>query len=74
MSRPTVFLIVALVLAVGLAATVVISLRSGDTMTEIEVTPAVTPSDAEKRLRAQKFFGGDPDRDVRGGQEMKPRW
>lgn len=28
-------------------------------------------SDAERR---EKFFGGDPERNVRGGQEMKPRW
>ena len=74
MNRSTVFPIAAFVLAVGLAATVVISLRSGDATAEIEVTPPVTPSDTEKHRRAQQFFGGDPDRDVRGGQEMKPRW
>ncbi|RWB25075.1 DUF2749 domain-containing protein, partial [Mesorhizobium sp.] len=22
----------------------------------------------------ERFFGGDPDRDVRSGQEIKPRW
>ena len=22
----------------------------------------------------ETFFSGDPDREVRGGQEMKPRW
>lgn len=26
------------------------------------------------RDRAKKFFSGDPDRDVRGGQELRPRW
>lgn len=27
-----------------------------------------------RREHREKFFSGDPDRDVRGGQEMKPRW
>ncbi|MNV77721.1 hypothetical protein D3C71_1711670 [compost metagenome] len=31
-------------------------------------------SDTERREHREKFFSGDPDRDVRGGQEMKPRW
>ncbi|WP_374940457.1 DUF2749 domain-containing protein [Mesorhizobium sp. INR15] len=35
-----------------------------------------TPSapDAEHGSPVEKFFGGDPDRNVRKGQEMKPRW
>lgn len=31
-------------------------------------------SDTERREHREKFFSGDPDRNVRGGQEMKPRW
>ena len=31
-------------------------------------------SEAERREHREKFFSGDPDRDIRGGQEMKPRW
>ncbi|WP_434730477.1 entry exclusion protein TrbK [Rhizobium binae] len=31
-------------------------------------------SEAERREHREKFFSGDPGRDVRGGQEMKPRW
>jgi Ti type entry exclusion protein TrbK len=31
-------------------------------------------SDAEGRTHRDKFFGGDANRDIRGGQEMKPRW
>lgn len=31
-------------------------------------------SETERREHREKFFSGDPDRDVRGGQEMKPRW
>lgn len=33
-----------------------------------------TTSDVERREHREKFFSGDPDRDIRGGQEMKPRW
>lgn len=31
-------------------------------------------SESERREHREKFFSGDPDRNVRGGQEMKPRW
>ncbi len=31
-------------------------------------------SDTERREHREKFFSGDPDRSVRGRQEMKPRW
>ncbi len=30
--------------------------------------------DADRRAHREKFFGGDTTRDIRGGQEMKPRW
>lgn len=33
------------------------------------------PASAADRLEhRQRFFGGDATRDIRGGQEMKPRW
>lgn len=36
---------------------------------------AIQPSsDEAQREYRKEFFGGDPDRDVRGGQELKPRW
>ncbi|EJT00846.1 entry exclusion protein TrbK [Rhizobium sp. CCGE 510] len=31
-------------------------------------------SDEAQREHREKFFSGDPERNVRGGQEMKPRW
>ena len=31
-------------------------------------------SDADRRAHREKFFGGNADRKIRGGQEMKPRW
>lgn len=38
-------------------------------------TPAAQPTTGEDvRQRRDDFFGGDPDRDVRSGQEMKPQW
>lgn len=39
-----------------------------------EAAVPVSPDDIDQRQRAQDFLGGDPDRPVRGGQEMKPRW
>ncbi|WCK69460.1 entry exclusion protein TrbK [Agrobacterium tumefaciens] len=38
-------------------------------------TSTVTSGSGEARRESrERFFSGDPDRDVRGGQEMKPRW
>ncbi|UHS59857.1 entry exclusion protein TrbK [Agrobacterium vaccinii] len=31
-------------------------------------------SDADRRARQETFFGGNAERSIRGGQEMKPRW
>lgn len=38
------------------------------------VTATQPASETERREHREKFFSGDPDRDIRGGQEMKPRW
>lgn len=38
-----------------------------------EVSPQAA-SDADRRAHREKFFGGDANHDIRGGQEMKPRW
>jgi Ti type entry exclusion protein TrbK len=73
-SRLTILLAAAVVLIVGAVTTIFISLRPADAPSASEASPSPTPSDAEKRRRAEQFFGGDPNRDVRGGQEMKPRW
>ena len=38
-------------------------------------TAAITSSsDEEQRPHREQFFGGNSDGDIRGGQEMKPRW
>ncbi|MUO42888.1 entry exclusion protein TrbK [Agrobacterium vitis] len=39
-----------------------------------ETPGATSGSGAAQREHRERFFGGDPNRDVRGGQEMKPRW
>nr|WP_234902699.1 entry exclusion protein TrbK [Agrobacterium larrymoorei] len=33
-----------------------------------------SPSDEDRHRHRDEFFGGDANRDIRGGQEMKPRW
>ena len=75
---PRLILILALV-AIGSAAGVSV-------ITWLVVQPQTTPisgsgtaainsaSDEEKRRYSEQFFGGNSDRDIRGGQEMKPRW
>lgn len=66
----------AVVMALSAGALVVVVL----TITWFVVAPdsepaATTPAATEnRRQKAHDFLGGDPDRDVRGGQEMKPRW
>ena len=67
---------VIIILAVGIVALSVVALwvviPRGAAPVTVDPTPAV--GEAERRQHAEKFFGGRPDRDVRGGQEMKPRW
>lgn len=69
-----------------LALVAVASAAGASTITWIIVQPPATPvsgsgtaamnpsSDEEQRRHRELFFGGDPNRDIRGGQEMKPRW
>ncbi|ATN37876.1 entry exclusion protein TrbK (plasmid) [Rhizobium sp. ACO-34A] len=75
---PRLIVIVALV-AIGSAA-------GASVITWLVVQPQTTPisgsgtaainssSDEEQRRHREQFFGGNSDRDIRGGQEMKPRW
>ena len=72
-ARPIIGLILALLLSFVLGGAVVWI------VTDARTTPASPPTapyakDSDHHSRAEKFFGGDPDRNVRGGQEMKPRW
>jgi Ti type entry exclusion protein TrbK len=63
-------LIVGAIICAG--AAVWLTVQAGPAPTE--GTVPVSCGAKEKRQRAEDFFGGDPDCDVRGGQEMKPRW
>jgi len=73
-NHPQVGLVVALLCLFGVGTVVWLW-----TTTEPAVSPPLSSarssgSDAEHNNRVETFFGGDPDRDVRNGQEMKPRW
>lgn len=74
---PRLIIILVLAVLVALSAGVV-------TWNMVELRPAPVSgsgaastqpaSETERREHREKFFSGDPDRDIRGGQEMKPRW
>ncbi|AMS45440.1 entry exclusion protein TrbK [Aminobacter aminovorans] len=72
MSRAIIVVLVVGIVSLSAAALWIV-LPRGAALDTVDPTPS-TVDDAERRQRAEKFFGGDPDRDVRGGQEMKPRW
>jgi len=69
-----------------LALAVVIVVPSGLVVARWIVQPAPVPlpvaegasgratTDAARRKHREDFFGGNPERDIRSGQEMKPRW
>ena len=66
----------AIVMALSAGALVVVVLTIAWSVVAPHSEPAAsTPAATEnRRQKAHDFLGGDPDRDVRGGQEMKPRW
>ncbi|RWJ57189.1 MAG: entry exclusion protein TrbK [Mesorhizobium sp.] len=67
-SRPVVIAVLAAVLAlVGLTAVWFVLVPRPQTLQSPRASE-------EQRQRAEDFFGGDPNRSVRGGQEMKPQW
>lgn len=63
----------ALSFSAGIAVGVIMQSNSAWEVGAPTPAPDTTP-DAERRERAEKFFGGDPNRDIRSGQEMRPRW
>lgn len=42
--------------------------------TTAEIPATTSGSTAAQSAHRTRFFNGDPDRNVRAGQEMKPRW
>lgn len=71
MSRATIIILVVGVVSLGAAALWTLFPRGA---MPVATEPAPTPEGPERRQRAKSFFSGDSERDVRGGQEMKPRW
>ncbi|MBB3933742.1 Ti type entry exclusion protein TrbK [Kaistia hirudinis] len=75
MSPRTLLIVGGLLVGVGSAVAIWIVYQPGPPQEAGAAAPASsTPSGAERRERAEKFLGGDPNLDVRGGQEMRPRW
>lgn len=76
---PRLIIVLALVAIIAVSAGVVIFIIvqtdptavSGAQAQDTSTKPA---SDARRHDYREKLFSGDPDRNIRGGQEMKPRW
>ena len=71
MSRATIIVVVVGAVSLSAAAVWLVLPRGA---APVVTGPAPAADDAQRRQRAEEFFGGDADRDIRGGQEMKPRW
>ncbi|WP_064697354.1 entry exclusion protein TrbK [Rhizobium aegyptiacum] len=69
-----------LVLTLAMAAIVALAAGASWILVQPKTVPqaggdtAKPTSDAARREHREKFFSGDPARNIRGGQEMKPRW
>ncbi|QOF75446.1 entry exclusion protein TrbK (plasmid) [Aminobacter sp. SR38] len=64
---------------IGISIGIAISVCAGSAFWMLQqplpVDEAPAPiSERARREHAERFFSGDPDRNVRGGQEMRPRW
>ncbi|MDK1389654.1 entry exclusion protein TrbK [Sinorhizobium sp. 8-89] len=69
-------------LIIALALAGIVGFGTGVSWTKWQTSSAQTTggntvqpaSDHARREHREKFFGGDPERNIRGGQELKPRW
>ena len=73
---PRRFVIIALVAVVSAAGAGVITwiVVRPDPVSGSGTIATGSPLDEDRRRHREQFFGGDANRDIRGGQEMKPRW
>ncbi|MGR9244041.1 entry exclusion protein TrbK (plasmid) [Rhizobium leguminosarum] len=73
---PRIIIILAVVAALAVSAGVITWIRQPHPVPMSGAGEAsAQPASAANRLEHRgKFFGGDITRDIRGGQEMKPRW
>lgn len=83
-------LIVAIAVGLATVASVIVWIaRPEGPASQNEPASSITPSgihampdededededEADRAAHRERFFGGDPHRDVRGGQEMRPQW
>ncbi|NTF97817.1 entry exclusion protein TrbK [Rhizobium rhizogenes] len=67
--------LVIILAAVGIIASGVVVVRwiQSPPVPMSEASPQ-SASDADRRAHREKFFGGNAERDIGSGQEMKPRW
>lgn len=46
--------------------------------TEVTASPGIAPANSDaggaRQQQAKEFFGGKKEYDLKGGQEMRPRW
>lgn len=63
--------IATLIILFGCAVTVWVFAQPRGTTAGRLATPT---SESERAKQPERYFGGDPNRDIRSGQEMKPRW
>ncbi len=72
--RLTVIIVLAAVVS-AVGASVITSIVGRPQPVPVSGTIATgSPPDEDKRRHREQFFGGLTDRDIRAGQEMKPRW
>lgn len=63
-----------IVVVSGLAVARWVAQPAPATMPAAEGASGTATTDAVRRRHREQFFGGNAERDIRGGQEMKPRW
>lgn len=72
--RLIIILVVTVIVSAGGVLSWVVNQPEPTSMSGSGAAATGPTSDAEKRRHREQFFGGDTTRDIRGGQEMKPRW
>ncbi|MGO7028673.1 entry exclusion protein TrbK [Rhizobium johnstonii] len=72
--RPIVIIVLAAVVSAGGASVITWIVDRPQPALGSGAIATGSPSDEDRRRHREEFFGGDANRDIRGGQEMKPRW
>ncbi|WP_320200749.1 entry exclusion protein TrbK (plasmid) [Agrobacterium sp. rho-13.3] len=72
--RLVIILAVVAIIASGVGIVRWIVLPGPTPMSGAEEASPEAESDTDRRAHRGKLFGGNAEHDIRGGQEMKPRW